>query len=386
MGVQVYMLSRIVPSSPGNSMDPLSAATVSRQMMTTPRIASKAAMSPATPQWQNADVKMKMKMKKKMKMKMKSKAKTKRQNLGLEQNAGGLQNLGGWGSEAETETSPWVSYPIASDSTTRCESWKSTTRYAPRFFLGGGKAGTTGLWKMLLTGTPWSGEGPTSSDFIGLAQEFKNRPHERLTGKEMCFSGGSLEHYNSLFEPSSELSNIGIDCCPFKTQKKRICSLWKLFPCEIKFAMLVRDPAERAVSWFNEKGQSHQRDESKVDEWTVNWVRKTRDFQLSTILQDALDCGVDPRAILVIDTDGLKGSPEEAQKTMDAIDKHYGIPRMRHEKDIANASNKRDERHLTAKAKPETITTIRKNMEEETRRFLSMLENPDGILQKALDF
>jgi hypothetical protein len=159
-----------------------------------------------------------------------------------------------------------------------------------------------------------------------------------------------------------------------------------MFPCEIKFAMLVRDPAERAVSWFNDKSSSNQRDVSKVDEWTVRFVKNTRDFKLSTILQDALDCGVDPRAILVIDTDGLKASPEEAQKTMDAIDKHYGIPRMRHEKDIANAANKGDKRHLTAKAKPETVKTIRENKEEETRRFLSMLENPDGILQKALDF
>jgi hypothetical protein len=252
--------------------------------------------------------------------------------------------------------------------------------------LGGGKAGSTGLWKMLLTGTPWSGEGPTSSDYIGLAQKYSNRPHKRLSGKEMCFSGGSLEKYNSVFEPSSELSNIGIDCCPRGTDKKRICSLWNMFPCEIKFAMLVRDPAERAVSWFNDKSSSNQRDVSKVDEWTVRFVKNTRDFKLSTILQDALDCGVDPRAILVIDTDGLKASPEEAQKTMDAIDKHYGIPRMRHEKDIANAANKGDKRHLTAKAKPETVKTIRENKEEETRRFLSMLENPDGILQKALDF
>ena len=75
--------------------------------------------------------------------------------------------------------SPWISHPRPSNKSMHCNSWKQTTRYAPRMFLGGAKAGSTGLWQMLLTGQPITGAGHNSSDFIGLAQEFSNRRHER---------------------------------------------------------------------------------------------------------------------------------------------------------------------------------------------------------------
>jgi len=286
-----------------------------------------------------------------------------------------------------TKKSPWVSYPLATNTTTQCESWRSTTRYAPRFFLGGGKAGSTALWQMLMTGTPWSGYGPNSSDFIGLAQEYSNRPHGRGTGKEMCFgrsSSQTLQIWNSFFEQSSNVSNVGLDCCPRHTERRRVCHLWKLFPCEIKFVMPVRDPYDRALSWFNDKGTSGNQNPIMVDKKLPGLAQKNPLFQYDTILTGALECGVDPRAILVVDTDGLKVSSEEAQRTMDAIDEHYGLPRMRHTVKISNSANAGGKRHIQAKPKPETIALVRETMKHVTSNFLEMLETPDGILQTSL--
>ena len=309
---------------------------------------------------------------------------------------------------AVAKSSRWVSYPkngatkniqpTNMGNASLCELWKRTTKYAPRMFLGGGKAGSTGLWQMLLTGTSWFGAGPNSSDFIGFAQKFKNREHTRNTGKEMCFGSRrypkTVEHWESLFEPSSNVSRIGLDCCPQGTEKDRVCALWKLFPCEVKFLMPVRDPGDRSVSWFNDKLSSHQKNSANADAWTVKHV-SNRNYQLFDILKDALECGVDPKAILVVDTDGLKSSEEEAQLVMNAIDEHYGLPRMRHKLVIKNkaaaASSKEkpaasNGRHMNAKTKPETKDVIRKKLARQTRGFLGLLENPGDILKRSLNF
>ena len=287
-------------------------------------------------------------------------------------------------------TSPWASHPKSTQeyAQNRCESWKTTTRYAPRFFLGGGKAGSTALWMMLWKGTPWSGAGPTASDFIGFAQEFPNRQHGRDTGKEMCFGGKSrdtLELWNSHFENSSNITSVGLDCCPRGVTRNRICHLWKLFECEIKFVMPVRDPADRAVSWFNDKGSGGGGDPKRVDKEAPRFANR-REFRYFQILKDALDCGVDPRAILVVDTDGLKGSPDEVQLLMDTIDEHYGIPRMKHPPLIANNAKADSGRYGTAKAMPASMAAIRRQVEGETRTFLELLETPRRILKKTLNF
>jgi hypothetical protein len=291
--------------------------------------------------------------------------------------------------EDRQHQNPWVSYPIITNSSIHCESWRSTTKYSPRFFLGGGKAGSTGVWQMLLSGTPFSGFGPNSSDYIGFAQEFPKRAHTRGTGKEMCF--GSSGRYNktvqtweSFFEPSSTVTNMGLDCCPQGTAKSRICNLWNLFPCEIKFIMLVRDPADRALSWFNDKKSSFQRSPHNADAWTLNFATKDANFRLGYILTQALEC-VDPRAILVLDSEGLKESPQTAQAIMDAVDDHYGIPRMKHVQKIENDAGQKDsDRHMHAQIKPQTKLAIRKSLQTQGQKLVQLLQHPGNILRKSL--
>jgi len=90
------------------------------------------------------------------------------------------------------------------------------------------------------------------------------------------------------------------------------------------------------------------------------------------------------RVILVVDKDGLKVSSEEAQWTMDAIDEHYGLPRMRHTLVIPNKAEAGNTRHMQAKAKPETMALVRENMKHTTRNFLEMIENPRWDFTKVL--
>jgi len=102
---------------------------------------------------------------------------------------------------------------------------------------------------------------------------------------------------------------------------------------------------------------------------------------------DALDC-IDPKAILIVDTDGLKASPEDAQGVMDAIDEHYGLPRMRHVQAMPNrADNAKPEpnsRHMRGKLKNETIQYVRTTMRSQTKQFVDLLEQPGKIMQKSL--
>lgn len=156
--------------------------------------------------------------------------------------------------------------------------------------------------------------------------------------------------------------------------------------------MPVRDTAERALSWYNDKQSSGKKRTNYIDVDT--WVRNSignRNYLLDTILMEALEC-IDPKAILIVDSDGFKASPEEAQGIMDAIDEHYGLPRMRHVVEITNQAagtaedgeEKVDSRHSNAKLANETIQYIRSTMKPRIERFVHLLEQPGKILQKSL--
>ena len=150
--------------------------------------------------------------------------------------------------------------------------------------------------------------------------------------------------------------------------------------------MLVRDPADRALSWFNDKLSSGGgKGPSTFNSWALGNIRN-RNYQYSAILEQALDCGVDPRAILVVDTDGLKASPEDAQSVMDFIDSHYGLPRMKHSLEIHNEASPSSGRHTNVRADADTIETIYRKMEGQTLGFRGLLENPGSILLRSLNF
>ena len=257
-----------------------------------------------------------------------------------------------------TTSSSWVSYP-KTNRTTLCSEWRSTTTVAPRMLLGGGKAESTGLYYMLYEGNraaPSSALGWNASHLFAAPKK----------GKELCYGGwfwkGSVssEGWEDLFTRTNPSQTMGLDFCPQGTERTRICKLWEIFPCEIKFVMLVRDPADRARSWFNDKGSSGQSDASNVDRYAVGMVRN-RNFQLRDILRDALfGCNVDPRAVLVVDADGLTGTPSEAQLVMDDVHDHFGMPRMVHEQILNNRGDLNDDRHPhDAKLRPEAATRIR---------------------------
>jgi len=87
----------------------------------------------------------------------------------------------------------------------------------------------------------------------------------------------------------------------------------------------------------------------------------------STDLWNALEaCGIDPRAILAGDIDGLREFLEQVQSIMDAINEHHGIPRMRSIQLIANKVTPNSTQHMVVKAKPETVVAIRNVMENMT--------------------
>jgi len=299
----------------------------------------------------------------------------------------------------------WVSYPRITNSTSllcTSSSWKNRskaiTKYAPRFFLGGGKAGSSAVWYMLKHGTPFFDSTGNkiphdgyhnSSDYYAFAQENEGRPFKATSGKELCFGSRNyprtIEQYESLFRPSSNVTRFGLDGCPQGTDKDRLCALWRLFPCEIKFLMLVRDPADRALSWFNDKSSGGPGGAVGDPEVWTRWKVKTdRNFQLGDILNDALTgCNIDPRAILVVDTDGMK-DPEAVQTIMDAINEHFGLPeRMKHYIKIRNNAKEGSTRHSTAKMRPETMAAIRNDLKFQTNTFLSLLEHPYRILRRT---
>jgi len=280
--------------------------------------------------------------------------------------------------------SPYVSFPKTNLTDVRlCEEWKSTTTVAPRFLLGGGKAGSSGLYAMLYQ---WKTAKPVGS---GLGWNTSHLIARTPKGQGLCYAldgKGSVQDWESIWEKQLPTQTMGLDFCPVGTDKRRVCKLWELFPCEIKFVMLVRDPADRARSWFNDKGTSKQTNKTDADRYALDLVQH-RSFQLADILRDAMfECGVDPRAILVVNAaDGLRGESRQAQLVMDAIHDHFGLPRMVHKQHFTNRGNTNDERHPhNADLKPETQREIRAKLQNQTRDLLEMLEDPAGILQKSL--
>lgn len=162
----------------------------------------------------------------------------------------------------------------------------------------------------------------------------------------------------------------------------RIRALWHLFPCEAKFIMPVRNPADRALSWFNDKVSSHQINPETAPSFTRRIASGLGAFRIATILEDALSCGIDPSAILIVDTDNLK-SVETIKTTMDAINEHLGLPPMTHEPQIFNDAKGGSDRHLTATLSIEDRTAILTESRPEIEKFLGRLEHPERVLRTS---